>query len=97
MSLPLDILKTEDKLQQCITTAICPGFFLTQTLFAVMSWDPMKYWIGTAHPLFRLPVFFMGVCAGVLCNRIQQGDLDAFHSKFEFHKDQNLNPSWNVN
>ena len=44
----------------------------------------IKYWIGTAHPLVRLPVFFMGVCAGVLCIRIQQGDLDAFHSKFGF-------------
>ena len=46
----------------------------------------IKYWIGTAHPMVRLPVFFMGVCAGVLCIRIQQGDLDAFHSKFEFYK-----------
>ena len=45
-----------------------------------------KYWIGTAHPLIRLPVFFMGVCAGILCIRIQQGDLDAFHSKFEIYK-----------
>ena len=69
---------------------------LSCLVFTVGPWDlTPKYWIGTAHPLFRLPVFFMGVCAGVLCNRIQQGDLDAFHSKFEFHKDQNLIPSWN--
>ena len=40
-----------------------------------------KYWIGTAHPIFRVPVFFMGVCAGVLCIRIQQGDFDAYYSK----------------
>ena len=30
-----------------------------------------SYWPTTAHPLFRLPVFVMGVCAGVLCVRLQ--------------------------
>ena len=29
------------------------------------------YWPTTAHPFFRLPVFAMGVCAGVLCVRLQ--------------------------
>ena len=58
---------------------------LSCLVFTVGPWDFMtKYWIGTAHPLLRLPVFFMGVCAGVLCIRIQQGDLDAFHSKLIF-------------
>ena len=44
--------------------------------------DPDKnYWYATAHPFSRLPVFFMGVCAGVLCVRIQNGDLDALRCK----------------
>ena len=40
-----------------------------------------SYWLATAHPLSRLPVFFMGICAGVLCIRIQNGDLDALNRK----------------
>ena len=39
------------------------------------------YWFSTAHPISRLPVFFMGVCAGVLCVRIQTGDLEALNRK----------------
>ena len=38
-------------------------------------------WLAKAHPISRLPVFFMGVCAGILCNRIQNGDFDALESK----------------
>ena len=44
------------------------------------------YWWSTAHPLSRLPVFFMGICAGVLCVRIQNGDLDALNRKNDFEK-----------
>ena len=33
--------------------------------------------LATEHPIIRLPVFLMGVFAGVLCIRIQQGDYDA--------------------
>ena len=40
------------------------------------------YWPATAHPIIRLPVFFMGVCAGELCIRIQQGDIDACQSMY---------------
>ena len=40
-----------------------------------------NYWYATAHPFSRLPVFFMGICAGVLCVRIQSGDLDALRCK----------------
>ena len=39
------------------------------------------YWISTAHPFSRLPVFFMGVCAGVLCMRIKEQDFDAMNCK----------------
>ena len=42
--------------------------------------------MGTAHPVIRLPVFFMGISAGVLCVRIQEGDLDAFLSKIKKNK-----------
>ena len=37
------------------------------------------YWFSIAHPLSRIPVFFMGVCAGVLCVRIQEQDFDAMN------------------
>ena len=47
------------------------------------------YWWSTAHPLSRLPVFFMGICAGVLCVRIQNGDLDALNRKNDFEKSPN--------
>ena len=45
------------------------------------SYDDHAYWFATAHPFSRLPVFFMGICAGVLCVRIQNGDLDALRCK----------------
>ena len=47
------------------------------------------YWWSTTHPLSRLPVFFMGICAGVLCVRIQNGDLDALNRKNDFEKSPN--------
>ena len=43
--------------------------------------DEGLYWISTAHPVTRFPVFFMGVCAGVLCMRIQSGDLTPLECK----------------
>ena len=44
-----------------------------------LFWDGEgNYWLATAHPFTRLPVFLMGVCAGILCNRLQTGDLDAY-------------------
>ena len=39
------------------------------------------YWVVTAWPITRLPVFVMGVCAGVICNRIKSGNADALESK----------------
>ena len=42
-----------------------------------------SYWVATAWPPVRLPVFFMGVCAGVICTRIQSGDTTALESKFK--------------
>ena len=35
------------------------------------------YWVVTAWPITRLPVFFMGICAGLICNRIRTGNEDA--------------------
>ena len=40
-----------------------------------------SYWVATAWPPTRLPVFFMGICAGVICTRIQSGDANALESK----------------
>ena len=34
----------------------------------------LGYWISTVHPLSRLPVFLMGIFAGILCIRINEGD-----------------------
>ena len=42
------------------------------------------YWISTAHPISRIPVFFMGVCAGVLCMRIKEQDYDAMNCMLHF-------------
>ena len=36
---------------------------------------------ATMWPLSRFPVFVMGVCAGVICQRIKSGDEDAFAGK----------------
>ena len=44
----------------------------------------LNYWLATQHPVIRLPVFFMGICAGILCTRSKQGDFDAFQSKANF-------------
>merc|ERR1740123_1826278 len=38
----------------------------------------LNYWLTTQHPVIRLPVFFMGICVGILCTRSKQGDFDAF-------------------
>ena len=43
------------------------------------------YWISTAHPISRIPVFFMGVCAGVLCMRIKEKDYEALNCKFKIY------------
>ena len=57
-------------------------------LFELYNWNIFgrvePYWISTAHPLSRIPVFFMGICAGVLCVRIQQGSLEALNCKFQY-------------
>ena len=39
----------------------------------------LDYWVAFCHPVSRLPVFFMGICAGLLCVRIQEGDLNAIN------------------
>ena len=41
------------------------------------------YWVATAWPPARVPVFFMGICAGVICTRIQSGDKNALKSKLK--------------
>ena len=56
-----------------IAIAIAIAMYLQST--------PLNYWLAFGHPLSRLPVFFMGICAGLLCVRIQNGDVDAINSK----------------
>ena len=48
---------------------------------ALTSDGEIIYWIGLSHPITRLPVFIMGICAGLLCVRIQNGDIHALDSK----------------
>ena len=69
---------------QVLANLIALSFYiqllLSSLIFQVPN-DVAKHLFGTAHPVIRLPIFLMGICAGVLCVRIQQGDLDAFLSK----------------
>ena len=48
--------------------------------------DPTSYdyWLIIAHPISRLPVFLMGIFAGVLCTRIQEGDTSALNSMIDY-------------
>ena len=51
------------------------SFWLQLTLGLTLNFAPVPfeaYWPTTAHPFMRLPVFVMGVCAGVLCVRLQE-------------------------
>ena len=41
------------------------------------------YWVATAWPPVRVPVFFMGICAGVICTRIQSGDTSALECELK--------------
>lgn len=41
----------------------------------------LGYWFGSAHPLSRIPVFLMGIHAGLLTLRFFGGDTDAGQSK----------------
>ena len=65
---------------------ILASSYLIQNIFgiAIMVLLPLNwnaYWWATAWPISRFPVFLMGVCAGVLCQRILNGDEDAKQSK----------------
>ena len=61
------------------------SFYLEMLIFYVVMASTenkdIQYWIGLGHPVSRLPVFFMGICAGLLCVRIQNGDIHALNSK----------------
>ena len=61
------------------------SFYLEMFTFSVVYFSTdngdIHYWIGLGHPVTRLPVFFMGICAGLLCVRIQNGDIHALNGK----------------
>lgn len=79
------LLKRSNKV---LSYLLAGAFYLQLTIgFLLMFLIPKQfgllyYWFSTAHPLSRIPVFFMGVCAGILSLRIKDGDLDALKSKF---------------
>ena len=85
ISNPRTFLFAQKRSNHVLAVLMAASFYLQLVLgclvFTIGPFDwGLRYWIGTAHPIFRVPVFFMGVCAGVLCVRIQQGDINAFHS-----------------
>lgn len=41
----------------------------------------LNFWLATAHPLSRLPVFFMGICSAILVMRWKSGNVDALQGK----------------
>ena len=62
--------------------------FWIQAIIGILVWwylpmdDPyIRYLFATSHPLSRLPIFFMGICAGLLAIRLQNGDLEALQSE----------------
>ena len=56
--------------------------YVSIVIFTYRGWDRFGYRLATRHPVFTLPVFTMGVLAGVLCNRMQQGDFDSFQRMY---------------
>ena len=62
-----------------VLAALMALSYYIQIIISVIGYGG-HIWLGYANPMIRLPVFFMGVCAGVLCIRIQRGDIDAFQS-----------------
>ncbi len=61
-----------------------PSLFYAQMVmgFAIFTFMPElgyfyepKLWLATAHPLTRLPIFAMGVFAGILALRLQNGEI----------------------
>ena len=60
---------------------IIVGWVLLDLLDFLDHESDKNYWFATAHPFSRLPVFFMGICAGVLCVQIKNGDIDALKCK----------------
>ena len=72
--------------QLCVLMAL--SFYLQFTIASLTSFitpgddlTHLDYWVAFCHPVSRLPVFFMGICAGLLCVRIKEGDLNAINGK----------------
>ena len=69
-----------------LTALIALAFYIycyvSIVIFTYRGWDKFGYTLATRHPVLTLPVFTMGVLAGVLCNRIQQGDFDSFQRMY---------------
>ena len=66
---------------------------------------PEGYAFSTMQPISRLPLFWTGVFAGILCIRIQNGDLSALDSKSIRHTNKTIKhgnrhlrwlPSWRL-
>ena len=60
----------------CFYISVFMGVWIP-TLFPFGFTYPAAYFLSTAHPLSRLSLFCVGVYAGVLCVRIQNGDMGA--------------------
>ena len=63
--------------------------------FEVPEQIDVFYWITTGLPYIRWPVFVMGIAAGVLCNRIREGEILAYQGKHQNGISIPFHP-WNV-
>ena len=54
----------------------CVASILGETVLSSLNTRFQFYWIVTASPFTRWPVFIMGLCAGVLCNRVRDGQVE---------------------
>lgn len=80
--------KSDEELLNCIYRnfwlQIWTGIIFFLVGFFSGAVDP--FWLSTAWPISRLPVFNMGICAGLLCNRHVNSNDDSFpwftHSQY---------------
>ena len=74
--------QTNLRLYQLISICFWAQLIIGYGFLTGLGGNEGAYWVATAWPGSRWPVFFMGVFAGVLCTRIQKGDRDAYARKY---------------
>lgn len=70
-------VKKDEELLTSIVRCFWIQLFIIIILFpllGVFGFGPLAFWIPTAFPPFRLPIFIMGMNAGLLCTRYANSD-----------------------